>query len=74
MFFKPEKVLNIEDLRELARRRLTNGLFEFCDRGSEDDIALQHNRMALKRIKLRSRILNDTSARHTQSEILGGGN
>ena len=72
MFFKPEKVLNIEDLRELARRRLTNGLFEFCDRGSEDDIALQHNRMALKRIKLRSRILNDTSARHTQSEIFGG--
>ena len=72
MFFNPEKVLNIEDLRELARRRLPKGLFEFCDRGSEDDIALQHNRTALQRIKLRSRVLNNTSSRHTQSEFFGG--
>jgi isopentenyl diphosphate isomerase/L-lactate dehydrogenase-like FMN-dependent dehydrogenase len=63
--------LNIEDLRKLAKRRLTKGLFEFCDRGSEDDVALRHNRAALERIKLRSRVLNDTSARHTKSTIFG---
>ena len=33
--------LNIEDLRVLAKKRLTKGLFEFCDRGSEDDVALR---------------------------------
>ena len=71
MYFNPEKALNVEDLRKLARRRLTKGLFEFCDRGSEDDIALHHNRKALERIKLRSRILNDTSSRHTRSQIFG---
>lgn len=53
--------LNIEDLRKLAKKRLTKGLFEFVDRGSEDDVALRHNREALERIKLRSRVLNDTS-------------
>ena len=63
--------LNIEDLRKLAKRRLTKGLFEFIDRGSEDDVALRHNRAALERIKLRSRVLNDTSGRHTCSTLFG---
>lgn len=63
--------LNIEDLRLLAKKRLTKGLFEFCDRGSEDDVALRHNRDALERIKLRSRVLNDTSSRHTRSTLFG---
>jgi isopentenyl diphosphate isomerase/L-lactate dehydrogenase-like FMN-dependent dehydrogenase len=63
--------LNIEDLRKMAHRRLTKGLFEFCDRGSEDDVALRHNREALERIKLRSRVLNDTSSRHTKSTLFG---
>jgi isopentenyl diphosphate isomerase/L-lactate dehydrogenase-like FMN-dependent dehydrogenase len=63
--------LNIEELRLLAKKRLTKGLFEFCDRGSEDDVALRHNREALERIKLRSRVLNDTSSRNTKAEIFG---
>lgn len=63
--------LNIEDLRKIAKRRLTRGLFEFVDRGSEDDVALRHNRAALEAIKLRSRVLNDTSERHTRSSIFG---
>jgi len=63
--------LNIEDLRKIAQRRLTKGLFEFVDRGSEDDVALRHNRAALEAIKLRSRVLNDTSSRHTRSSLFG---
>ena len=65
------RAFNIEDLRLLAKKRLTKGLFEFCDRGSEDDVALRHNRHALERIKLRSRVLNDTSGRHTRSTLFG---
>jgi isopentenyl diphosphate isomerase/L-lactate dehydrogenase-like FMN-dependent dehydrogenase len=65
------RVLNIEDLRRMAKRRLTRGLFEFIDRGSEDDVALRHNRAALERIKLRSRVLNDTSQRNTKSTLFG---
>lgn len=66
-----KSALNIEDLRRMAKRRLTKGLFEFVDRGSEDDVALRHNRAALEQIKLRSRVLNDTSGRHTRSTIFG---
>ena len=66
-----KSALNIEDLRRMAKRRLTKGLFEFVDRGSEDDVALRHNRDALERIKLRSRVLNNTSERHTKSTIFG---
>jgi isopentenyl diphosphate isomerase/L-lactate dehydrogenase-like FMN-dependent dehydrogenase len=66
-----KKALNIEDLRRMAKRRLTKGLFEFIDRGSEDDVALRHNRETLERIKLRSRVLNDTSARDPKSTLFG---
>jgi isopentenyl diphosphate isomerase/L-lactate dehydrogenase-like FMN-dependent dehydrogenase len=65
------KALNIEDLRLMARRRLTKALFEFCDRGSEDDIALRHNRVALERIKLMPRVLNDVSGRDPAITLFG---
>jgi isopentenyl diphosphate isomerase/L-lactate dehydrogenase-like FMN-dependent dehydrogenase len=63
--------LDIEDLRKMARRRLTRGLFEFIDRGSEDDLALHHNRAALERIKFRPRILNDVSRRDPSITLFG---
>ncbi len=65
------KALNIEDLRRMAKRRLTKAIFQFIDRGSEDDIALRHNRAALERIKLVSRVLNDTSNRDPAITLFG---
>jgi isopentenyl diphosphate isomerase/L-lactate dehydrogenase-like FMN-dependent dehydrogenase len=65
------KALNIEDLRRMAKRRLTKAIFQFIDRGSEDDIALRHNREALERIKLMSRVLNDTSGRDPAITLFG---
>ena len=66
-----QKALNIEDLRRMAKRRLTKALFEFIDRGSEDDIALRHNRAALERIKLMPRVLNDVSGRNQSITLFG---
>ena len=66
-----QKALNIEDLRRMAKRRLTKALFEFIDRGSEDDIALRHNRAALERIKLMPRVLNDVSGRDQSITLFG---
>jgi isopentenyl diphosphate isomerase/L-lactate dehydrogenase-like FMN-dependent dehydrogenase len=63
--------LDIEDLRRMAQRRLTKGLFGFIDRGSEDDVALRHNRAAIERIKLRARVLNDVSARDPSITLFG---
>lgn len=62
---------NIEDLRAIAQRRIPKGVFEFVDRGSEDEVALRNNRTAFERIKLRPRPLVDVSARSQATTIFG---
>jgi isopentenyl diphosphate isomerase/L-lactate dehydrogenase-like FMN-dependent dehydrogenase len=64
---------NIADLRALAKKRLPKGLFEFVDRGTEDEVALLNNRAALDRIKLRPRVLVDVSQRKLNTELFGRG-
>ena len=65
------KALNISDLREMARRRLTKALFDFCDKGSEDQVNMRDNRVALDRIKLMPRILCDVSPRDPGISLFG---
>ena len=55
----------------MAKRRLTKALFEFCDRGSEDEVAMRDNRASLDRIKLMPRILNDVSGRDPATILFG---
>ena len=62
---------NIEDLRDAARRRLPRGVFEFFDRGSEDEVSLSENRAAFRRIKMRNKVLVDVSTRSTQTQLFG---
>ncbi len=62
---------DIADLRELARRRLPRGVFEFFDRGNGDETALIENRAAFDRIKLEPRALVDTSGRAQDIALFG---
>ncbi len=62
---------NIFDLRERALRRVPNGLFEFVDRGTEDEVALRNNRASFERIKLRPRSLVDVSGRSQAITLFG---
>lgn len=62
---------NIADLREMARRRLPRGMFEFVDRGTEDEVALANNRVAFERIKFRPRTLVDVSTRSQEITLFG---
>lgn len=62
---------NISDLREIARHSMPRGIFEFVDRGAEDEVALRHNREAFERIKLRPRVLTDVSHRHQEVTLFG---
>ncbi len=59
------------DLREAARRRLPKGLFEFMDRGNDDEVAMRDNRAALDRIKLLPRVLVDVTTRDQAITLLG---
>ena len=62
---------NIHDLREMARRKLPKGVFEFVDRGTEDEVALRNNRAALERIRLKPRVLADVSRRSQEITLFG---
>ncbi|MAU87468.1 MAG: alpha-hydroxy-acid oxidizing enzyme [Rhodobiaceae bacterium] len=66
-----KNALNIADLRELARKRLTKALFDFCDKGSEDQINMLANRTALDNIKLMPRMLRDVSGRDPCIALFG---
>jgi isopentenyl diphosphate isomerase/L-lactate dehydrogenase-like FMN-dependent dehydrogenase len=66
-----DRCYSVADLREAARRRLPRAVFEFVDRGSEDEIALGNNRDAFHRIKLMHRALVDVSGRSTATTLFG---
>jgi (S)-mandelate dehydrogenase len=66
-----DRCYNIADLRAAAQHRLPRGVFEFVDRGSEDEIALRNNRAGFERIKLRHRALVDVSGRSMATTLFG---
>jgi len=66
-----ERCFNIEDLRTQARRRLPKWIFEFVDRGSEDEIGLRHNIEAFRRLKLVPKPLVDMSGRDLGTTFFG---
>jgi L-lactate dehydrogenase (cytochrome) len=51
----PFRVVNIEDLRRLARRRLPRVVFDYLDGGAESEITLRENTRAFEDIYLRPR-------------------
>ncbi len=64
-------VLNIADLRRKARSRLPRGVFDFIERGAEDDIAVHNNRASFDTYRLRPSVLQDVSKRTLATQILG---
>ena len=66
-----DKAYNIADLREMALKRVPHGLFEFVDRGTEDEVSLRHNRAIFERIRLKPRNLVDVSKRSQEVTLFG---
>ena len=66
-----ETVLNYAEMRALARRRLPRGLFEYIDRGTEDEVALAAMGAAWDRLKLNPAVLVDVSQRTHDTELFG---
>ena len=48
-------VVNIEDLRRLAQRRLPKAVFDYLDGGAADEVTLRENRRAFQEVVLRPR-------------------
>src|SRR6185503_8638505 len=62
---------NIEDLRQMAKKRLPRPIFEYIDGAAEDGIAKEHNREVYRSLKIKNRVLKDVSKRSTATEIFG---
>ena len=62
---------NIADLRERARRRLPRGIWEYAERGTEDETGMARNRAAFERITFRPRVLRGVHAVDTGTTIFG---
>ena len=62
---------NIEDLRAQAKRRLPRAIFDFVERGSENEYLAAHNKDALDRIRMVPRTLRDVTGRDSSVELLG---
>ena len=69
--YNVEDALNVHDLRVMAQKRLPKWLFEFVDRGTEDEVALRNNRAAFERIKLKTQVLVDVSNRNQAITLFG---
>lgn len=68
---KDLRAYNIFDLRELALKRVPKGLFEFADRGTEDEVSLRNNRAVFDRIRFKPRTMVDVSKRSAGTSIFG---
>src|SRR5437763_16174637 len=52
---KSPRVVNIEDLRNLARRRLPKMVFDYLDGGADAEVTLRENCRAFERVTCRPR-------------------
>jgi L-lactate dehydrogenase (cytochrome) len=61
----------IEDLRQIARRRVPRSFFEYCEAGSYAEETLRANRADFEAVRLRQRVMVDVSGRDLASTMLG---
>ncbi|MCY1073858.1 alpha-hydroxy acid oxidase [Archangium lansingense] len=64
-------IINLEDLRQRARRRLPRTIFDYVEGGAEDEYTVNANRRGFERYLFRARTLVDVSARDQSTTLLG---
>jgi isopentenyl diphosphate isomerase/L-lactate dehydrogenase-like FMN-dependent dehydrogenase len=69
---EPPRVINIEDLRRAAKRRLPRVVFDYIDGGAEDERTLRANCYAFEEVTFRPRCAVDTPACDLRVSVLGG--
>lgn len=66
-----DQALNVADLERIARRRLPRGLFDFIDRGAEEERTLRANADAIAQVFIRQRVGVDVAARDLSTTVFG---
>src|SRR6516165_7090580 len=68
---EPPRVLNIEDLRRTAKRRLPRVVFDYIDGGAEDESTLRANCRAFELVTFRPRCAVATPVCDLRTTVLG---
>ena len=66
-----EKVLTVEDLRELSRKRVPRSVFDYVEGGALQELSISRAKEAFQRVEFRPRILRGVSEVDLSNEILG---
>ncbi|GAB7531483.1 alpha-hydroxy-acid oxidizing protein [Pseudomonas sp. 3A(2025)] len=66
-----QTLLNVEDYRQLARKRLPRMVFDYLEGAAEDEHGLRHNRSVFQHWRFKPRRLVDVSQRRLNTQILG---
>ena len=70
-WIEPPRVLNIDDLRRAAQRRLPRVVFDYIDGGAEDEWTLRANCRAFETVTLRPRCAVATPVCDLRATLLG---
>lgn len=68
---QPPRVINIEDLRRIAKRRLPRVVFDYIDGGAESELTLRANCRAFEDVTFRPRCAVATSMCDLRTTVLG---
>jgi isopentenyl diphosphate isomerase/L-lactate dehydrogenase-like FMN-dependent dehydrogenase len=68
---QPPRVINIEDLRRVAKRRLPRVVFDYIDGGAEAELTLRANCRAFEAVTFRPRCAVATSTCDLRTTVLG---
>jgi L-lactate dehydrogenase (cytochrome) len=62
---------NVDDLRAAAKKRLPGGVFDYIDGAAEDEVTIERNAAAFRRVELAPRVLRDVAKVDLSTTLLG---
>jgi isopentenyl diphosphate isomerase/L-lactate dehydrogenase-like FMN-dependent dehydrogenase len=68
---RPERAVNVADLRRMAQRRLPRIVFDYIDGGAEDEVTLRRNCAVFAEVELRPRGAVAVGEPALQTRVLG---
>lgn len=66
-----KSVVNVDDLRKLAKKRLPRICYDFIEGGTDDEVGLITNETAFRQMRIVPRYLVDVSARDQSTALFG---
>lgn len=64
-------VVNLAELRSLARKRVPKAVFDYVDGGANDELAYARSQEIYKRVEFKARVLRDVSNIDLSANLLG---